>query len=126
MIPLRLGEIGTATLVLGDPEPTITSVAADSRLARPGTVFVCLRGSRRDGHGYALDAAALGIVLLVAVGPGARAYLDGGAGRIRCCWLPDLAAARWELPALLQPGEAVLLKGSRSARLELLAEELAR
>lgn len=72
------------------------------------------------------QAAALGIDVLVAVGPGARAYLDGAAGRIRCCWFPDVPAARRALPALLQPGDAVLLKGSRSARLELLAEALAR
>jgi UDP-N-acetylmuramoyl-tripeptide--D-alanyl-D-alanine ligase len=78
-------------------------------------------------HGQAgRHAAALGIDLLVAVGPGARAYLDGGTGRISCCWFPDLAAARLALPALLQPGDVVLLKGSRSARLELLAETLIR
>jgi len=72
------------------------------------------------------QAAALAVDLLVAVGPGARAYLDGSTGRIRCCWFPDLTAAELALPALLQPGDVVLLKGSRSARLELLAETLTR
>ena len=70
------------------------------------------------------QAAALGVDLLVAVGPGARGYLDGAAGRIGCCWFPDLPAAGRELPALLELGDAVLLKGSRTARLELLAETL--
>jgi UDP-N-acetylmuramyl pentapeptide synthase len=53
-------------------------------------------------------AAELGVDLLVAIGPLARAY--GGI-----C-LEDAEA----LPNLLQPGDVVLLKGSRSARLERL------
>lgn len=68
----------------------------------------------------------LGVDILVAVGPGARGYLDGAAGRIRCCWFPDLTAAGRVLPRLLEPGDAVLLKGSRTARLEVLAEPLLR
>jgi UDP-N-acetylmuramoyl-tripeptide--D-alanyl-D-alanine ligase len=71
-------------------------------------------------------AAALGIDLLVAVGTGARAYLDGAAGRLECRWLPDLPAATRALPTLLQPTDVVLVKGSRSARLERVAEALAR
>jgi UDP-N-acetylmuramyl pentapeptide synthase len=59
------------------------------------------------------------------VGPGARAYLDGAAGRIECRWLPDTVAAARTLPSLLRPGDTVLLKGSRSAGLERLAEILA-
>ena len=62
MIPLRLGEIASATLVRGDPELTITGIVADSRLARPGALFVCLRGSRQDGHDFIADAAARGAV----------------------------------------------------------------
>ena len=60
MIPIRLGEIESATLVRGDPELAITSIVADSRLARPGALFVCLRGSRSDGHDFVADAAARG------------------------------------------------------------------
>ena len=70
------------------------------------------------------QAAALGIDLLVAVGAGALGYLDGGAGRIHCCWFPDVTAAGRALPGLLETGDAVLLKGSRTARLELLAQAL--
>jgi UDP-N-acetylmuramoyl-tripeptide--D-alanyl-D-alanine ligase len=69
-------------------------------------------------------AATLGVDVLVAVGPEARAYLTGNAGRMRCYWFPDATAARRALPPLLQPGDTVLLKGSRSARLELVAEAL--
>jgi len=69
-------------------------------------------------------AAVLGIDLLVAVGPGARAYLDGTAGRMEACWLPDLTAAQRMLPALLEPADTVLLKGSRTCALERLTETL--
>jgi len=62
MIPLRLGEIDAATLTRGDPDLEITSIVADSRLTGPGALFVCLRGSRHDGHRFAVDAAARGAV----------------------------------------------------------------
>ncbi|MDQ3992885.1 MAG: UDP-N-acetylmuramoyl-tripeptide--D-alanyl-D-alanine ligase, partial [Actinomycetota bacterium] len=71
-------------------------------------------------------AVALGIDLLVAVGPGARAYLDGAAGEIECCWLPDTTAAARALEVLLGPRDTVLVKGSRAARLERLAAALVR
>ena len=65
MIPLRLGEIEFATLVLGDPAVEVTSVVCDSRLAGPGALFVCLRGERHDGHAFVADAAARGAVAAV-------------------------------------------------------------
>jgi UDP-N-acetylmuramoyl-tripeptide--D-alanyl-D-alanine ligase len=71
-------------------------------------------------------AAALRIDLLVAVGHGARGYLDGAAGSVECCWFPDSAAAARALRALLRPHDVVLLKGSRTAGLERLAEALRR
>jgi UDP-N-acetylmuramoyl-tripeptide--D-alanyl-D-alanine ligase len=71
------------------------------------------------------QAARLGIDLLVAVGPGARAYLDGAVGEIECCWLPDATAAVRALEALLRAGDTVLVKGSRAAGLERLAAALA-
>lgn len=69
-------------------------------------------------------AARVGIDLLVTVGPGALAYLDGAVGAIECCWLPDATAAARALQALLRPGDVVLLKGSRSAGLERIVEAL--
>jgi UDP-N-acetylmuramoyl-tripeptide--D-alanyl-D-alanine ligase len=71
-------------------------------------------------------AAKLGIDLLVAVGPLARGYLEGAVGRIACCWFPDRDAAGRALPALLEDGDVVLLKGSRCAGLERLAEPILR
>lgn len=69
-------------------------------------------------------AARLGIDLLVAVGPGALGYLDGATGELECRWLPDTDTAAQALPTILRPGDVVLLKGSRSAGLERLAEAI--
>jgi UDP-N-acetylmuramoyl-tripeptide--D-alanyl-D-alanine ligase len=71
------------------------------------------------------QAARLGINLLVAVGPGARAYLDGAVGAIECCWVPDTTAAASALETRLRPRDTVLVKGSRAAGLERLAAALA-
>jgi UDP-N-acetylmuramoyl-tripeptide--D-alanyl-D-alanine ligase len=40
-------------------------------------------------------------------------------------WVPDAAAAREQVRELVQPGDAVLVKGSRSVGLEVVADELA-
>ena len=37
----------------------------DQRLRRPGALFVCLRGSRHDGHEFIGDAAARGAVAVL-------------------------------------------------------------
>ena len=71
-------------------------------------------------------AAALGIDLLVAVGAGARSYLDGAVGEIECRWFPEPVTAAPAVKALLRPGDTVLVKGSRKARLERLAAALTR
>ena len=65
MIPVRLGELESARLVHGDPELAITGLVADSRLAREGSLFVCLEGSRADGHDFVFDAAARGAVAVL-------------------------------------------------------------
>jgi UDP-N-acetylmuramoyl-tripeptide--D-alanyl-D-alanine ligase len=60
--------------------------------------------------------AELGIERVLAVGELARAY--GGD------WVPTAAAAATSLRADLRPGDVVLVKGSRSVGLELVAENL--
>ena len=62
------------------------------------------------------EAAELGVDVVVAVGPLSRAY--GGE------WFADAAAAAAGVPGLLEPGDAVLVKGSRSAGLEAVVEAL--
>jgi UDP-N-acetylmuramoyl-tripeptide--D-alanyl-D-alanine ligase len=66
-------------------------------------------------------AAALGVDELLAVGELARGYLEGGvAGR----WVPNVHEAVRELPDVVRPGDAVLVKASRAIGLEAVATAL--
>jgi UDP-N-acetylmuramoyl-tripeptide--D-alanyl-D-alanine ligase len=62
-------------------------------------------------------ARELGIAPIVGVGELARDYVPDR-------WVPDAAAAVPALERLLEPGDAVLVKGSRAVGLELVADEL--
>jgi len=55
---------------LPDAENTVlTSVVTDSREARPGALFVCVPGSRVDGHDFAAAAVRQGAAAVLAAGP---------------------------------------------------------
>jgi UDP-N-acetylmuramoyl-tripeptide--D-alanyl-D-alanine ligase len=66
-------------------------------------------------------ARETGVDVLVAVGPRA-AHLADGYGEVVA--LPDARAAAQALPALLRPGDTVLLKASRGVGLEIVASAL--
>jgi UDP-N-acetylmuramyl pentapeptide synthase len=68
-------------------------------------------------------ALAHGVELLITVGPLAERMRDGFDGETYS--VPDAAAAVRLLEGLLRAGDAVLVKGSRGVRLELVAEALA-
>jgi UDP-N-acetylmuramoyl-tripeptide--D-alanyl-D-alanine ligase len=68
-------------------------------------------------------AAALGIDALIAVGPLAREYAAAANGIDARC-VDTAAEAAAALRATLRPGDVVLVKGSRSAGLEAVAEKL--
>jgi len=68
----------------------------------------------RDVGAHARD---LGLGPLLGVGDQARDYAPDG-------WVPDARAAVPALERLVEPGDAVLVKGSRSIGLELLTDEL--
>jgi UDP-N-acetylmuramoyl-tripeptide--D-alanyl-D-alanine ligase len=70
----------------------------------------------------AVVARRSGVVALVAVGDLARSYLDGGVAETR--WAPDALAAIPLVRELVRPGDAVLVKGSRSVGLEAVADAL--
>lgn len=53
----------------GFQDVEITDVVYDSRKARPGCVFVCLRGASSDGHQYAAQAGAAGAAAILAEEP---------------------------------------------------------
>jgi UDP-N-acetylmuramoyl-tripeptide--D-alanyl-D-alanine ligase len=69
-------------------------------------------------------ARSLGVRALVAVGEEARAYLEGGAGIGATRWTPTAAEAAEVLTGLLEPGDCVLVKGSRAVGLEVVADAL--
>jgi UDP-N-acetylmuramoyl-tripeptide--D-alanyl-D-alanine ligase len=71
-------------------------------------------------------AAELGVTALIAVGEEARGYLAGADGEVaETLWAPDAEAALPLLDALRHPGDAILVKGSRSVGLERLAANIA-
>jgi UDP-N-acetylmuramoyl-tripeptide--D-alanyl-D-alanine ligase len=69
MIRLTLGEIATAISaeLIGDPEIMVSSaVETDSRLIKPGSLFIAKPGEDTDGHLFiakALDAGAIAAVV---------------------------------------------------------------
>ena len=52
-------------VISGNPDVFISSIAVDSRRVEPGALFVCLRGTRNDGHDYAAQAVAAGAAALL-------------------------------------------------------------
>ena len=62
-----LKELLEGTTVAGDyPQADICDIVYDSRKARPGTSFVCMKGETTDGHKYAKSAYDLGCRVFVA------------------------------------------------------------
>lgn len=59
---MKLNELiaGIGLPVQGDPETEITGVAYDTRKLRPGNLFVCIVGTKSDGHDYIGKAVELG------------------------------------------------------------------
>jgi UDP-N-acetylmuramoyl-tripeptide--D-alanyl-D-alanine ligase len=99
MIRLSLAEIADITggrLHDADPDQAVTStVVVDSRLAEPGSLFVCVPGERVDGHDFAGAASAAGAVAALAereVGTAAVIVEDTVAalGRLAAAVLPRL------------------------------------
>jgi UDP-N-acetylmuramoyl-tripeptide--D-alanyl-D-alanine ligase len=74
VIPLSVAQIaeivGAEAGLAGDPGAVVTGpVVADSRQARPGSLFAALPGSRADGHDFAAGAVAAGAVAVLATRP---------------------------------------------------------
>lgn len=67
---MKLGEILRGTDVRTDtPELEIVGIASDSRRVRHGFLFLCLRGTRYDGHAYAAQAVENGAVCVIGEQP---------------------------------------------------------
>ncbi|AJY76364.1 UDP-N-acetylmuramoyl-L-alanyl-D-glutamate--2,6-diaminopimelate ligase [Paenibacillus beijingensis] len=65
---MRLKELASCILtsrIVGNQEAEIEGVERDSRLVKPGDLFLCLPGHTVDGHDFAQQAAAKGAAALV-------------------------------------------------------------
>lgn len=64
MTPYALENVldGTDAVVRGDiaPETIFSAIQRDARQAKPGDIFIALRGERFDGHDFVADAASAG------------------------------------------------------------------
>jgi UDP-N-acetylmuramoyl-tripeptide--D-alanyl-D-alanine ligase len=82
-----------------------------------------------DGPGFheevGAEAERHGVAALVAVGDLARGYLEGGSRIPATEWAPDAESAVAVVERIIQPGDCVLVKASRSVGLERVAEALA-
>lgn len=61
------------------PDVPITSITADSRQARPGSVFIAIPGYQTDGHNYIAAAIAAGAVAVIYQSPGFEGLLADAA-----------------------------------------------
>ena len=68
----------------------------------------------------------VGVGALVAVGDLARGYLEAAADVPVTTWVETAADAVVAARGLIEPGDCVLVKGSRAIGLEVVAEALAR
>jgi UDP-N-acetylmuramoyl-tripeptide--D-alanyl-D-alanine ligase len=71
------------------------------------------------------EAARLGVDALVAVGPLAREYLEGARGVALTRSAPTLEEGLEAVREVVEPGDCVLVKGSRAMGLEAIADALA-
>src|SRR6201996_3469427 len=65
---MRLADLAAAVdgaRIVGDAEVEIAGLAYDSRKARPGTLFFCVVGEKRDGHEFAAQVVEAGAAALV-------------------------------------------------------------
>ena len=83
-------------------------------------------GPEEERHHREVGAAAsaAGIDLLVAVGERAAAYVDGADG-LASVHIATVEEAVETVPGLIEPGDVVLLKGSRSMALERIGAVIA-
>jgi UDP-N-acetylmuramoyl-tripeptide--D-alanyl-D-alanine ligase len=126
-------ELADGTVVLNDcynANPMSMRAALDELASAEGTRRVAVLGDMLElgpdelvyHEEVGREAAAGGVDVLVTVGPRAVAIGEAFAGQTYA--VADAVEAAGILPELLEPGDVVLVKGSRGVGLEVVAEAL--
>jgi UDP-N-acetylmuramoyl-tripeptide--D-alanyl-D-alanine ligase len=100
-----------------------TQETAGRRVAVLGDMLELGAGERAHHEEIGAHAGAAGVELLIAVGPRAAAMVGPFAGEAVA--VADAGAAAALAAELVEPGDLVLVKGSRGVGLEVVAETLA-
>lgn len=112
--------------------PDATAQALDALVTLPGERHWAVLGDMlelgslsRSCH-QSLGEKAAGLLLrVVGVGAESRRLVDAAQAQgAEACWFPDAAAAAASIPSQLQPGDVVLVKGSRGVGLDVLVDRL--
>jgi UDP-N-acetylmuramoyl-L-alanyl-D-glutamate--2,6-diaminopimelate ligase len=83
---MRLRELLSAVpgaQLTGSGETDVASVEHDSRVVNPGSLFVCIRGFKQDGHAFIGDAARRGAAAAVVEDDPARLAIPPGLAVLR-------------------------------------------
>jgi UDP-N-acetylmuramoyl-tripeptide--D-alanyl-D-alanine ligase len=118
-----------------NPESVRAALTALVAMAGDRRTWAVLGEMRELGEASAAEheavgrlAARLDVARVVAVGEGAHAVQVGaandGSRADKAAWVPDIGAALALLRDQVQPGDVVLVKASRAAGLEQLADAL--
>ncbi|MCS7253620.1 MAG: UDP-N-acetylmuramoyl-L-alanyl-D-glutamate--2,6-diaminopimelate ligase [Armatimonadota bacterium] len=86
--PLRelvdaLEEAGLLISVSGDVGAVVSDVISDSRAARDGVAFVCIRGMKHDGHDFIGECVARGASAIILEDEAKAASIKGGVALIK-------------------------------------------
>ncbi len=106
---------------------TLASVSAGRRVFVAGDMLELGDASDHWHAAIGRQLVQAGIELIIGVGPAAERIVDtvaASAGRAESVHYPDTERARQDLPRRLEPGDTVLLKGSRRIGLEQLARAI--
>ena len=82
-------------------------------------------GASRYHGDIGAAAGGAGVEVLVGLGQLARGYLEGGCSVVTRLWAPSVEEGVPALQAVIRPDDCVLVKGSRSMGLEVIADALA-
>jgi UDP-N-acetylmuramoyl-tripeptide--D-alanyl-D-alanine ligase len=106
---------------------TLVELEADGkRIAVLGKMFELGAESTRGHREVGEIAATLGIDHLIAVGDDDMAQAAQSAGLQNAAVAKSPSEAAEKLSEIISPGDLVLVKGSRSARMELVLDEFAK